>query len=123
MARCFDFWLDGGIHSADSLRFVNNFVNVHRVPPTDDDEDEEAHSDDLASDKELELSHANLTDTLETRVGDQRLGDENDDHVPGHDLTHHGHSECGMERARSMWAADQDEEACAHLPARRQVRH
>ena len=43
------YWLDGHILSAESMRYVSNFLSVYRVRPTEDDEDE-AHSDDLASD-------------------------------------------------------------------------
>ena len=44
------------------------FLSVHRVHLTDDDEDE-ANSDDLASDVGVKISHANLADALETRIG------------------------------------------------------
>ena len=105
------FWLDGDLLSAESLRYVSNFMNVYRVRPTDDDDDE-AHSDDLASDEELKVSHASLKDALETRVGGhRRLGDEDEETTPGQACTHQENSKPGMERARVMWAADLDDES------------
>ena len=61
-------WLDGNIICDESKRYVGNFLSVHRVRPTDDDDDQ-AHSDDIASDEELEVSHNSLEDALETRIG------------------------------------------------------
>eukprot|EP00973_Karenia_brevis_P042361 5863768-Karenia_brevis.AAC.1 len=44
-------WFDGNILSEWSKRYVNNFLVMTRVRPDDDDAD--AHSDDLISDTEL----------------------------------------------------------------------
>ncbi len=108
-------WLDGGILSAESMRYASNFLSVYRVRPTDDDEDE-AHSDDLASDEELEVSHASLTDALETRVGGhQRFGDDDAGHEPGQSCTHQENLKSGMERARAIWAADLDDASATSL--------
>ena len=52
-------WLDGGILSRESKRYVSNFLSVYRIRPTDDDEDE-GNSDNLASDIELEVSQFRL---------------------------------------------------------------
>ena len=103
------FWLDGRILSAESMRYVSNFLSVYRVRPTEDDEDE-AHSDDLASDEELEVSHASLADALDSRIGGhRRVGDE-DEHVdPAQACTHQENSKSGMERARAIWAANLDD--------------
>jgi hypothetical protein len=57
-------WLDGNILSRESKRYVSNFLSVYRIRPTDDDSDD-ANSDNLASDVELEVSHANLAGALE----------------------------------------------------------
>ena len=70
-------WLDGGILSIESRRYVSNFLSVHRVRPTDDDEDE-ANSDHLVSDVELEVSHANLENALETRIGGHQGAEDED---------------------------------------------
>ena len=50
-------WLDGGIVCEEAKRYVGNFLSVYRVRPQNDD-DSEVHSSDVASDEELEVSHA-----------------------------------------------------------------
>ena len=62
-------WLDGGLLCEEQKRYVNNFLAVHRVRPQDDGSDEEANSDDLISDEELQVSNASLADALSTRIG------------------------------------------------------
>ena len=81
-----------------------------------DDDDDAAHSDDLASDEELEVSHATLADALETRVGGhRRIGDEDEGHDPEQTGTHQENSKSGMERARAIWAADLDDASATSL--------
>ena len=73
-------WLDGGIISFESKRYVSNFLSVYRVRPCDDDDDDE-NSDNLASDEELEISHAGLAEALQTRI-DGRQNEEDDNVGP-----------------------------------------
>ena len=63
-----------------------------------------------SSDEELEVPHATLADALETRVGGhRRIGDEDEGYDPGQTGTHQENSKSGMERARTIWAADLDD--------------
>ena len=90
---------------------------VYRVRPTDDDEDE-AHSDDLASDEELEVSHVELTDALDTRVGGhRRLGGEDEVDFPARAGTHQENSKSGMEKAGAIWAVDLDDASAKSVSA------
>ncbi|HIF22532.1 MAG TPA: hypothetical protein EYQ27_11655, partial [Gemmatimonadetes bacterium] len=60
-------WLDGRILCDESRRYVINFLAVARVRPDDDDAD--AHSDDLISDDELVVDNANFEEAISTRMG------------------------------------------------------
>ena len=57
---------------------MSNFLSVYRIRPADDDE-EDANSDNLASDVELEVSHADLESALETRIGGHQSARDDDD--------------------------------------------
>ena len=58
---------------------MSNFLSVYRIRPTDDDSDD-ANSDNLASDIELEVSHADLASALETRIGGHQGAGDDDEH-------------------------------------------
>ena len=63
-----DSWLDGGLLSEESKRYVGNFLSVHRMRPHDEESDC-GNSDDIIEDEELQLSSATLEEALGTRVG------------------------------------------------------
>ena len=44
-----------------------------------DDDEDDANSDDLASDVELEVSHADLAGALETRIGGHQCARDEDE--------------------------------------------
>ena len=102
-------WLDGGILSRESKRYVSNFLSVYRIRPTDDDEDD-ANSDDLVSDVELDVSHVDLAGALETRIGGHQVAGDEDE---PQSRTHYENSRSGMERGKAMWAADDDDVSAA----------
>ena len=52
----------------ESKKYVGNFLSVYRIRPQNDN-DSDVHSSDVASDEELEVSHAALTEALLTRIG------------------------------------------------------
>ena len=91
------------------MRYVSNFLSVHRVRPTDDDEDD-ANSGYLASDVEPEVSRANLADVLETRIGGHQGLSEADQQES---CTHYENSRSVMERARRVADVDADSAAAA----------
>eukprot|EP00973_Karenia_brevis_P003094 425450-Karenia_brevis.AAC.1 len=63
-------WFDGNILSEWSKRYVNNFLVMTRVRPDDDDAD--AHSDDLISDTELHVEESTFKEAISTRMGTAR---------------------------------------------------
>ena len=93
------------------MRYASKFLCVYRVRPADDDEDE-AHSDDLASDEELEVSYVELTDALDTRVGGRRgLGGKDEVDYLARAGTHQENSKSAMEKAGAIWAVYLDDES------------
>ena len=88
-------------------RFVYNLLNVCRCRPKDDDVDD-ARSDDMVSDEELEVKHEDLVEMLQTRIG----GHEKDvgiDDTEGQDdergKSHHANSSEGCALASATWTA------------------
>ncbi len=55
------------------MRYINNFLAVHRVRPRDPEEDD--RSDEDVSDEELEVSHACLAEALNIRIAGKESGD------------------------------------------------
>ena len=59
---------------------------MYRIRPQNDDLDD-AHSSDMASDEELEVSHEDLKEALETKVGGkartecEQMADEEEDRM------------------------------------------
>ena len=96
-------WLDGGILCEEAKRYVGNFLSVHRVRPRDDDEDD-ANSDDVVSDEELELTAADLEEALTSRIGgrEKAKGDAPDEEED--EGTHRANSAAGMALADKIWA-------------------
>ena len=62
-------WLSCGLLCEESKRHVSNFIAVHRMRPTDDDDDLGANSEDMVSDEELQVNNDNLQEALATKVG------------------------------------------------------
>ena len=72
------------------------------------DELDDAHSSDMASDEELEVSHADLQVALKTRIGGRAAGNRDDgaaDVDMNGALTHHENSSVGVEIAQHVWSA------------------
>ena len=61
-------WFRQGVASQMQQRFVYNCLNVFRCRPKDDDVDD-ARSEDMVSDEELEVEHEDLVEMLQTRIG------------------------------------------------------
>ena len=101
-------WLDGGVGCEETKRYVGNFLSVHRMRPQNDEVDD-AHSSDMASDEELEVSHADLQEALKTRIGGRAGEGKNDDAEADIDangaMTHHESSSVGMGIAQNVWKA------------------
>ena len=94
-------WLDGRIVCQEAMKYVGNFMAVHRVRPRGDDEDS-ACSDDLVSDEELEVTNDSIQDALTTKVGGR--GREDDDE--GRAGTHRENSSTGMSLAQALWTPE-----------------
>ena len=100
-------WLDGGITCAEAKRYVGNFLGVHRVRPSNDEIDD-GHSSDMASDEELEISHTDLHKALTTKIGgrgganDEEEGEGIEHGISGN-ATHHDNSTTGIQVAQGVW--------------------
>ena len=82
-----------------------NFLAVHRVR-LQDDEDEDGHSSDMASDEELEVSNADIQAALQTRIGGQAQTDAACDEDPSEASarkSHYAIFSSGVELAQHVW--------------------
>ena len=88
-------WLDGGVLCEEAKRYVGNFLSVHRVRPRNDDEDD-ANSDDVVSDEDLELTAEDLEEALTSRIGgrEKTKGEATDEAED--EGTHRANSAAGM---------------------------
>ena len=91
-------WLGGRILCKEAKKHTGNYMAVHRVRPSDDDENS-ACSDDMVSDEELAVTHASIEAALVTRVGGR--GREEDDE--GKAGSHKDNSSTGMSLAQTVW--------------------
>jgi len=119
-------WLDGGIGCEETKRYVGNFLSVYRIRPRDDEEDDR-HTSDAASDEDLRVTASDLTEALRTKVGgrgrrddirgaDQQSAsdtDDDDDRTGGQ----RENSRAGMAVAQQIWCADAPENAKEPAPA------
>ena len=63
-------WLDGHILCEESRRYINNFLAMHRVRPSNAEEDDEAaNSDDMLNDEDVQVTRGCLEEVLNTRAG------------------------------------------------------
>ena len=98
-------WLDGGLSCAEAKRYVGNFLSVYRIRPQIDDNDD-AHSSDMATDEELEVSHAALQEAFETRVRgrecEEGLGDDDAEGA----ASQQQNSTTGITQAQGVWGCE-----------------
>ena len=99
-------WCDGNVSCAETKRYLDNFLSVHRVRPQNDDLDD-AHSSDMASDEELEVSHEHLKEALETRVGGKArtAAEETSDLKVEGQASHHVNSSSRIDIAQAVWGS------------------
>ena len=112
-------WCDGGIMSAEIKPYVGNFLSVYRVRPQDNDEGEDRHSSDVASDEGLEVSNIELRSALETRIGGKCRGDEVGAEETASDVaqrTQYANSSSGIDVAQNVWGDAQAGSCKAHAP-------
>ncbi len=100
-------WFRQGVASQMQQRFVYICLKVFRCRPKDDDVDD-ARSEDMVSDEELEVEHEDLVEMLQTRIG----GHEKDvgiDDTEGQDdergKSHYANSSEGCALASATWTA------------------
>ena len=82
---------------------------VRRVRPEEEDV-EAGHSSDLASDEELETSHADFKAAMATKIGGRERKDAAGDGAVGDveaNVSHQRNSAEGMEIAQDVWATEQ----------------
>ena len=99
-------WLNGGLACKETKRYVGNFLAVHRVRPQNEDDDDDAHSSDMADDEELEVSHEDLHAALATRIGGRErrdVGGDSEDETVTRMMSHHMNSASGMGVAQHVW--------------------
>ena len=79
---------------------------MHRLRPTDGEDED--HSDDLgeAEDQELEVSHDQLITALETRIGGRDSKKDLEHNDSNEEAGHRANSKSGIEKARSIWKFD-----------------
>ena len=61
-------WLDGNIVSEESRRYISNFISIHRLRPSEDNNVMD-NSDDMVDDEEVQVTSEMLDSVLDTRVG------------------------------------------------------
>ena len=96
-------WLDGHVISEEAQKYISNFMNVYRVRPTDGEDDLDARSDDVISDEELEVSHADLDIMLTSRIGGKQQDADSCDMENVEDRNHFRNSLMGMAIAKEAW--------------------
>ncbi len=75
-------WLEGRVLCQEARRYKSNFIAVHRVRPTGDEDAGLDNSDDLMTDEELEVTADMLPDVLGTR----QRGTSGDNGMDGVDM-------------------------------------
>ena len=96
-------WLDGNLSCKESMRFVGNFLSVHRVRPQDDHND--IHSSDAFSDEELVVKNEDLETALTTRIGGRQANEDNEENEERDNGTqsHYLNSSTGLSMAQQIW--------------------
>lgn len=99
----FEAWINGNILCEESKRYLNNFWQVYRFRPDNDDAGD-MRSDEEISDEELEMSHDLLHEALTTRIGGNEISMEQDDDVDNVGGTSHKANSIGdMKFANQAW--------------------
>ena len=88
---------------------------VHRLRPADGED--HAHSDDLGNedDEELEVSHEQLIEALETRTGGRNHKNDADHTDSNEEAGHRVNSAAGIANAQTMWRAEAANEMASAL--------
>ena len=107
-------WLDGKILCREAMRYVSNFLCVHRVRPNNDDS-EVGNSDDVISDEELQISSERLAEALATRIGGREHRADADTEEAGDG--HYQNSLTAITLAQDVWKFDgpNDKAAAPHF--------
>jgi hypothetical protein len=100
-------YLNGGVLCETTMQYINNFFCVNRLRPVNAEHDE-ANSDDLLSDEDVQLSTEDLAHVLQTRIGGReakegptgKRGTDDDDTEAN---THHENSSTAMDLAQDIW--------------------
>ena len=107
-------WMQEGVMCEEAARYLNNFMNVTRIRPTDS-HDLEACSEDLVSDEELFVNGDVLEDALRTKVGGRQREVEEDgdplEHVDEGGNDHFSNSSAAISRAQQIWGIEEVEES------------
>jgi hypothetical protein len=100
-------YLNGNVLCETTMQYINNFFCVNRLRPANAEHDE-ANSDDLLSDEDVQLSTEDLAHVLQTRKGGRetkegatgKRGTDDDDAEAN---THHENSSTAMDLAQDIW--------------------
>ena len=116
-AESLSAWLEEGVLCEESQRYVvSNFMAVHRLRPVDGED--EPHSDDIGDedDEELEVSHEQLVEALETRIGGREKKPDAGHNDSTEDAGHRANSAAGIANAQAIWKAENgnDQASTAH---------
>jgi len=94
-------WLDGNIVSEESRRYISNFISIHRLRPSEDN-NVVNNSDDMVDDEDVTVTKGILEDVLETRIGGKPILHE-ESYLKGNG-GHHANSTDAVGLGKNIWS-------------------
>ena len=104
-------WFDGRVLSAESKRYIENFLVVTRTRPQDGNR-ADANSDDQISDEELTLGREDLKDALKTHVGSTNKTEDEE-------IAANSGSHAAVDICKTVWLVPEDDKPKKQTSGRR----